>query len=194
MAKVLIRLILYDKSDNSKACQHSPLRGCFATCSGLSGYAPPFQAFFVTSGWFGQSGAFSSHPKRVAPTVRRIHLQKGNHGNSDWKVLVLWKNDSDVALRRDHWWRNVSHCMFRVQPERLPAKCTIDRLMAMGWLDRCGWLYDRYALCRSHFRRTLTSAIGRAMTRRIAEYSKVTRSRLYSHFAKGEKHERSKSH
>ena len=29
MAKILIRLILHDKSYNSKACQHSPLRGIY---------------------------------------------------------------------------------------------------------------------------------------------------------------------
>jgi hypothetical protein len=132
--------------------------------------------------------------RRITRAVRRTQPQKGNHGNSDWKVLVLWKNDSDLALWRDHWRRNVSHCMFRVQPERLPTKRTVDRLMALGWLDRCGWLYDWDTLCPSHFRRTLTPTVEQPMTIRIAGYSKVTRSRLHSYFSQGEKHERIKSH
>jgi hypothetical protein len=34
------------------------------------GYAPCFQAFFVASGWFRQSGVTSSYPKWLTPAVR----------------------------------------------------------------------------------------------------------------------------
>jgi hypothetical protein len=37
---------------------------------------------------------------RVISGVRRTHPQKGNHGNTYWKMLDLWKNDSNVALWR----------------------------------------------------------------------------------------------
>jgi hypothetical protein len=46
-----------------------------------------------------------------------------------------------------------------VQRKKRPTKHTIDRLVALGWLDGCGWSYDEYALCCSGFRRPLTPAI-----------------------------------
>jgi hypothetical protein len=101
-----------------------------------------------------------AHP-RVTQAVRRTHPQKGNHGNTDWKVLVLWKNDSNVALRRYNRWRNVSHCMFRVQRKRLPTKRTVDHLMALGWLAIFDWFYCWYVLCGSPFRRQLMQAVMR---------------------------------
>ena len=103
----------------------------------------------------------------MTQTVGRTHPQKGNHGNTYWKVLVLWKNDSNVALWRYNWRRNLSHCMFRVQRKRLPTKRTVDRLMAMGWLDICDWFYDWYVLCCSRFRRQLTPTVGRRISDKI---------------------------
>ncbi len=100
--------------------------------------------------------------RRLKRGVGRTHPQKGNHGNTDWKVPVLWKNDSNVALWRYNWRRNVSHCMFRMQRKRPPTKRTVERLMAMGcWLDICDWLYDWYVLCCSRSRWPLTLAVRR---------------------------------
>ena len=94
---------------------------------------------------------------RLNHPVGRTHPQKGNHGNTYWKVLDLWKNDSNVALWRYNWRRNLSYRMFRVQRKRLPTKRTVDRLMAMGrWLDICDWFDYWYVLCYSRFRRHLT--------------------------------------
>ena len=90
----------------------------------------------------------------------RTHPQKGNYGNSHWKVPELWKNDQYVALWRYNWRRNLSHCMFRVQRKRLPTKRTVDRLMAMGWLDICDWFYYWYVLCCSRFWRQLMQTVG----------------------------------
>jgi hypothetical protein len=74
-------------------------------------------------------------------------------------MLVLWKNDSNVALWRNTGRWNVSHCLFRVQPKRLPTKRTVDCSMAMGRLDIGDWFYDWYAPCCSRFRRSLTPAV-----------------------------------
>lgn len=118
-----------------------------------------FSSSFLTSSFSCSQTESNPAPAPVTHTVRRTDPQKGNHGNIYWKVLVLWKNDSNVALWRYNWRRNLSHCMFRVQRKRLPTKRAVDRLMAMGWLDVCDWSYDWYVLCCSRFRRPLTRAV-----------------------------------
>jgi hypothetical protein len=109
-------------------------------------------------GGHGLSGRLILSPSfRGRLAVGRTHPQKGNHGNTYWKVLDLWKNDSNVALWRYNWRRNLSYRMFRVQRKRLSTKRTVDRLMAMGrWLDSCDWFDYWYVLCCSRFRRPLT--------------------------------------
>jgi hypothetical protein len=59
------------------------------------GYAPRYFGFFRFA------GESTSRPpalirglmRLVTPVVGRIRRQKGKHGNTDWKVFVLWKND-----------------------------------------------------------------------------------------------------
>ena len=96
-------------------------------------------------------------PPSLTQPVGPTHSKRVNHGSTNWKVLILWKYDSNVAMWGYNWRRNISHCMFRVQPERVPTKCKVDRLMALDSLDICDRYYYWFVLCCSLFRRILTT-------------------------------------
>lgn len=112
-------------------------------------------------------------PPPLTQTVGCTHLKKGYHGSTNWKVFVLWKYDTNVALWGYKWRRNISHCMFRVQPERVPTKGTVDRLMALDSLDIGDWDYFWFGLCCSLFQRTLTTE-GRLTTDHSPQSEQIT--------------------